>query len=153
MAYLKKSDYSLRISIVHLDEILTQAAATSGLTVDQVRDNAENLAYAEIKAWLSAKYKITEELGLDSASTDRNPLIMKWAIDISLYTIHFTVNPRDIPEIREKAYKAAKEELEAARDATILPGLAQKDSFYTRHLLGSQEKFTSKEFDVTEFCE
>lgn len=151
MAYLKKSDYSLRISIVHLDEILTQAALTSGLTADQVRENAENLAYAEIKAWLSAKYKITEELGLDSASTDRNPLVIKWAIDCALYTIHFTVNPRDVPEIREKAYKMAKEELEAARDATILPGLAQKDTFYTRHLLGSQEKFTSKEFDLTEF--
>jgi len=151
MAYLKLSDYSLRISIAHLDEILIQAAATSGLTVDQVRENAENLAYAEIKAWLSAKYKITEELAIDSASTSRNALVMKWAIDISLYTIHFTVNPRDVPEIREKAYKMAKEELEASRDATLLPGLAQKDTFYTRHLLGSQDKFTSKEFDLTEF--
>lgn len=155
MAYLKKSDYSLRIAIDHLDEILTQAANTSGLTSDQVRENAENLAYAEIRSFLISKYKIAVELAIDSASTSRNFLTLAWAIDISIYTIHFTVNPRDIPETREKLYKAAIDGLKAARDANIVLEIAQNDTFYTRHLIGSNvNKFVSHEFtDPTLFCE
>ncbi len=154
MAYLQKSDYSLRISINHLDEILEQAAADSGLTAAQLLTNSENLAYAEVRAYLISKYKIAEELGLSYTDT-RSFLVMKYVIDIALFTLHFTVNPRDIPETREKNYKASIEELKAARDANIVLELPQVDPFYTRHLIGSNvNKFVSHEFtDPTLFCE
>ena len=150
MAYLAKSDYTLQIAAAHLDSILSQAAASSGLTADQVLANAENLAYAEVKAYLSTKYVIDTELALSSPGT-RAFMVMKWIIAIALRNLHFTVNPRDIPEIREKAYKEAKEELEAARDGRLNPGIANKDPFYTTHLLGSEQKFISREFDLTGF--
>lgn len=149
MAYLKKSDYTLRIAIDHLDEILEQAANTSGLTSDQVRINAENLAYAEVRSYLISKYRIADELALDAIAqaNSRQYLVMRWCIDIALFTIHFTMNPRDIPEIREKAYKATKEELKAARDSTIILEIGQVDPFYTRHLIGSNSpRFVSHEF-------
>ena len=145
MAYLQKSDYTLRIAITHLDEILEQTAEGSGLTSDQVLANAELLAEAEIRSYLISKYKINEEFGL--TGTARNMLIVCWYIDIVLYTLHFGINPRDIPEHREKNYKNTIEALKAARDANIVPGLDNKDPFYTRHLIGSNtNKFISHEF-------
>lgn len=155
MAYLKKSDYTLRIAIDHLDEILTQAANTSGLTADQVRENAEKLAIAEVRAYLISKYKIAAEFSMDSANETRNMLVICWALDIALFTLHFTVNPRDIPETREKNYKRTIEELKAARDSNIILEIEQVDPFYTRHLMGSNiGKFVSNEFtDPTLFCE
>ncbi len=153
MAYLQKSDYTLRIAVDHLDQILEQAANTSGLTEDQVLANAENLARAEVRAYLVSKYKIAEELALNY-DAERNMLIVKYVIDLALYTLHFTVNPRDIPEIREKNYKMDIEELKAARDSNIILEIPQKDPFYTRHLIGSNQKFVSQEFtDPTLFEE
>lgn len=147
MAYLKKDDYTLRISLDVLDEILTQAAATSGLTNDQVLAQAEALAIAEVRAYLVSKYKIGPEFSIDSGSTARNMLILCWVIDITLFSLHFTVNPRDIPEIREKNYKRTIEALKAARDSNIILEIPQVDPFYTRHLLGSNpNKFVSHEF-------
>ena len=147
MAYIKKDDYTLRISLDHLDEILEQAAATSGLSEDQIRQNAEALAIAEVRAYLVSKYKITEELSIDSSSSARNMLILSWVLDIALFSLHFTVNPRDIPEIREKNYKRTIEQLKAARDSNIVLEIGQVDPFYSRHLIGSNvNKFVSQEF-------
>lgn len=146
MAYLQKSDYTLRIAITHLDEILEQAASTSGLTADEVLANAEALARAEIRAYLVSKYKIAEELALNYTDT-RNMLVVKWMVTCVIYSIHFTVNPRDIPETVEKNYKMMIKELEASRDSNIILEIAQKDTFYTRHLIGSNtNKFISHEF-------
>jgi phage gp36-like protein len=144
MAYLQKSDYTLRIAIDHLDEILEQAASTSGLTTAEILANAELLAFAEVRSYLVSKYLIGNELQLSGAA--RNMLIVRWCIDIALYTLHFTVNPRDIPEIREKAYKSCMDSLAAARDANIVLEIPQVDPFYSRHLIGSNQKFVSNEF-------
>ena len=148
MAYVKESDYTLRISIDHLTEILTQAAATSGLTTTQIRQRAEAVAEAEIRSYLISKYKIAQEFALDATTNDtsRNHLILQWYLDISLFNIHFTVNPRDIPETREKQYKMAMQGLAAARDANIVLEIDQVEPFYTRHKIGSNCKFISHEF-------
>lgn len=155
MAYIKKDDYTLRISLDHLDEILEQAGRESGLTADQIRQNAEALAIAETRAYLVSKYKIADELNTDSSSSARNMLIVSWILDIALFSLHFTVNPRDIPEIREKNYKRSLEQLKAARDSNIILEIAQVDPFYTRHLMGSDiNKFISNEFtDPTLFAD
>lgn len=145
MAYLAKSDYSLRIAIDHLDEILAQAAQSSGLTADQVLANAEALATAQITAYLKSKYKIAAEFGVTGAG--RGFLIVKWMIDLALYSIHLTVNPRDVPEIREKMYLEAVDELKGARDAMLDPNISQVDPFYSRIVIASGPKFNSKEFD------
>lgn len=155
MAYIKKDDYTLRISLDHLDEILEQAGNTSGLTADQIRQNAEALAIAETRSYLVSKYKIAGELNIDSSSSARNMLVVSWILDIALFSLHFTVNPRDIPEIREKNYKRCLEQLKAARDSNIILEIAQVDPFYTRHLMGSDiNKFVSNEFtDPTLFAD
>lgn len=148
MAYLVKDDYTLHISIEHLDEILEQAANTSGLTEDQILENAELTAQAEVKAYLTSKYKIADELA--TTGTSRNRMVIKWIVDLVIFHLHFTINPQDVPESVEKRYKSTIMELKASRDADINPGLSEKDSFYTRHLLGSNTKFYSKEFESGE---
>lgn len=145
MAYLAKDDYTLHISVAHLDEILGEAAETSGLTEDQILENALLTAQSEVSAYLSAKYAITTEFSV--TGTSRNRMVMKWVIDLVIFHLHFTINPQDVPDSVEKRYSMTIKELVASRDADINPGLTQNDPFYTRHLLGSNTKFTSKEFE------
>lgn len=151
MAYLAKSDYTLSIAVDHLDEILEQAAFTSGLTVTNVLNNAEAWAAALIKSYLVTKYNIVAEFALSSPSASRNPLIMQVYIDLTLCQLHKTVNPRDIPELRDNACKAAMQWLIDARDGTVVVDLtpqtpAAGEIVYPRSFVSSQPKFISKEF-------
>lgn len=152
MAYLKKDDYTLHISIDHLDQILAQAATTSGLTADQIREESEETAAAEIKSYLKAYYNIETELAKASTATGRNRMIKKCMIDISLYNIFFTVNPRDIPESREKLYDKCITDLKAYRDGMLDFGLdvidvdADGEADVQRIMLNGARKFISKPF-------
>lgn len=156
MAYLERDDYTLHISIDHLDQILTQAARSSGKTTEQLREEAEATAEAEILARLKGYYDIETELKL--AHTDdpdtRNRLVKKCMIDIALYHIHFTVNPRDIPEIRRALYDNCIEMLKEAQGGVIDIGLpipdadgdGESDTGYSRIMFESSTKFISKPF-------
>ena len=149
MAYLSKPDYTLRVSVVHLDEILAQAIETSGLTADQVRTNAESWAQAMINSYLSSRYDMVAEFALTGAS--RNFLIMQAMIDLTLCTIHKTINPRDVPEHISKACEDVMQWLKDARDGVIVSGLALKpatapDVNYQRTYINSQTKFISKPY-------
>ncbi len=151
MAYLAKSDYTLSIAVDHLDEILEQAAFTSGLTADNVRANAEAWAKALIKSYLVSKYNIVGEFAKNSPDTSRNVLVMQVMIDLALCQIHKTVNPRDIPELREKACESSMQWLKDARDGTVVVDLPTApttggDVPYNRTHLGSQRKFISKPY-------
>jgi hypothetical protein len=152
MPYLKKEDYTLRISILHLDEILEQAAESSGLSPAQVLSNAENWARAVVGSYLSTQYNVKGEYLLESAVTTRNFLIMQVTIDLVLCTLHKTVNPRDIPEHIAAACTAADEWLKGVRDELIslnLPVMeveegTQAEIDYNRTFIHSQIKFISK---------
>jgi hypothetical protein len=150
MAYLKKSDYTLRTSVVHLDEICDQAAESSSLTADQVREKAETWAMALVKGYIGTKYDMVAEYAKDGeAGTDtRNPILVQVLIDLALCTLHKGINPRDVPDHIAQACVDVKQWLEDARTPTFsldLPVLAvpvvQQHTF-----LDSQPKFISKEF-------
>jgi hypothetical protein len=150
MAYLAKSDYTLSIAIDHLDEILEQAAYTSGLTADTVRANAESWAKALIKSYLVSKYNIAGEFAIN-APAERNILVMQVMIDLALCQIHKTVNPRDIPELRQKACEASMQWLKDARDGIVVVDLPAQippagEVDYARTHIGSQVKFISKPY-------
>lgn len=151
MAYLAKSDYTISIAIDHLDEILEQAANTSGLTEDNVLSNAETWARAYIKSYLTSKYNIAAEFALDSASSSRNPIVMQILVDLTLCQLHKTVNPRDIPELRYKACEDAIQWLKDARDGTVVVDLTAQTAptgidNYQRTFASSQPKFISKPY-------
>lgn len=120
MAYLSKDDYTTVITQEYLDQILTQAAANSTLTEDAIREDAELTAQAEITSYLYAKYIIEDEFAKTVPDETRNRIIMRCAMNIALYNIHFVINPRDVPETREKAYDACLEKMAAFRDGELL---------------------------------
>jgi len=150
MAYLIKDDYTRLIALDHLTEILNQAAMTSAFSSDQILLNAQNMAVAEVKRYLNKLFEIDAELAKTNSDPARNENIVRCIIVIALYNLHFTVNPRDIPEIREKDYKMCREDLSACRDGILDFGLAAKPSDETdgmdRTDIKSARKFISKPF-------
>lgn len=155
MAYILIDDYSLRIGVEHLKEILAQATEQTGLDQDKVRDNAERWARSVIKSYLVSQYDIDTEFAKDgSAVTDlRNLQILQVLIDLVLCTLHKTINPRDIPEHIQNGCDSAKTWLEEARDAKIVVDLPAAEvppgpdtQVYPTTFLDSQRKFVSKPF-------
>jgi hypothetical protein len=161
MAYLVKDDYTLHISLEHLDDILNQAALNSSKTADQIRDEAEETAKAEINAYLSKYYDTATEFAIDGATNpgDRNRMIKKCMLDITLYHLFFTVNPRDIPESRERLYTDCIDSVKAYRDGHLDFGLSEVDTDadgtpdYERTVLKSHRKFITKAFTDRQLLE
>jgi len=148
MAYLQKDDYTISISVENLNEILEQAAELSGFTEDTVRENSELTAQAEITSYLSYKYDTATEFAkaFDDATDTRNKLILRCVVNCSLYNLHMTINPRDVPEKVEKAYEHCLEMMDAARRGEIDPGLDPVDDAKDFVKFGSNVKFVSKPF-------
>jgi hypothetical protein len=167
MAYIKKDDYSLRISQDNLDQILAQAVANTGLTEDQIREDAEQTAQTEISAYLTGAYIIEDEFSKDATTndTDRNKIVLKCVLDMALYFIHWVINPRDIPLIREKAYTNCQEMMAAFRDSDLIflvppavGGIAprlEEDGGTKGISMSGQVKFVSKPYSnfIDEFPE
>jgi Protein of unknown function (DUF1320) len=155
MAYLGQDDYSLSISVTNLNEILTVASGGSSLSTTQVRQNAEAMATAEINAYLSPVYNIAGELGKTSSDTSRSFLIINIMVNIALWYIHHTINPRDIPEVRQTLYDKAMSDLADFRDGKLvlsIPRLSASASGGRRRIeIYSNQKFTSKQFDDPSF--
>lgn len=147
MAYLQESDYTLRISIDHLEEILTQAANTSGLTNNQVRANAENWGIAMITQYLAPKWQIGVEFTKTAPDASRNFIIIGYLIDLAVYTIHRSVNPRDIPENVDKLYQDAMSAMPKIRSGELpLYGVSPVSNSVSQSFVSSGAKFVSQEF-------
>jgi len=146
MAYLSLDDYTLNISLENLNEILDQASEASGKTPEQVRLFAESYARAFVTSKLKSKYNIASEFAKDSSDTSRDMIVLMAVIDLTLCTIHKTINPRDIPELRTKACEAAVIWLDEVRDGKALIDVPLVSNPEVRSFLDSQEKFISKEF-------
>ncbi len=148
MAYLSQDDYTLSISLENLNEILDQASEASGKSADQVRLFAERYAQAFVTSKLKSKYNIAGEFAKNSPDDSRDMLILVATIDLTLCTIHKTINPRDIPELRTKACEAAVAWLNEVRDGTALieVPVLPSDEAEVRTFLNSQTKFISKPY-------
>ena len=151
MAYLEKPDYTISIAITHLDEILVQAADTSGKTADDVRLEAELVAQAEIAVYLSNRYDVAAEFAINAPAA-RSALMKKCVVDIALFNIHHTISARDIPEMREKNYQKCIEMMEAVRDKGLtFPGLVPVTDPLEKTFIGSQRKFVSRPYQEARF--
>jgi len=150
MAYLNKDDYSIAISLENLNEVLEQAAEQTSFTEDQVRENSELTAQAEIRAYLNYRYDMDAEFALTPptppAADARYKLTVKCVVNCSLYNLHMTINPRDVPEKVEKAYEHCMETLDAARRGELDLELTPRDDITEFVKYGSNVKFVSKPF-------
>lgn len=154
MAYLVKDDYTLHIALEHLDQVLKQAIKGSTLTPPQILQRTEGVAESEVISYLLGKYLIEDELAIDgSVDPDgRNKFIMRCMIDISLYHLFLSVNPRDVPESRQVQYDYAVSMLDKYRNEELNFGLPIVDldgdgvEDVLRINLSSNRKFISRPF-------
>ena len=150
MAYAQKDDYTISISLENLNEVLEQAGDQTSFSEDTVRSNSELTAQAEITAYLSYRYEIAAEFALTPpvppAADTRNKLVLRCVINCSIFNLHMTINPRDVPEKVEKAYEHCMEQMDAARRGDIDIGLPIKDDSKEFLKAGSNVKFVSKPY-------
>jgi hypothetical protein len=159
MAYLIEEDYSISISSYDLHDIIESARSNTGLSWDTIRGNAEAWAKAIIKSYLSAKYDTAAEFAITATAPPpaeetpdtRNAIIKQVMVDLALCQMHKAINPRDIPELREKACDASIQWLKDARDGKVVVDLDPApvpagQTAYNRTHIGSQAKFISKPF-------
>lgn len=145
MAYLEKADYTISVSHTHLDEILSAAVSGSGKAEDVVRQEAEDTAEAQIRSYTQAKYDVATEFAKTAPDATRARMIIKCMVDISLYHLHFTINPRNIPKLRADAYDNCIEHLKAIQKGTmVLVGVDEVESPLNHTFINSQIKFVSK---------
>jgi hypothetical protein len=151
-SYLDKDDYTICISIENLEDIIDQGIEASGVTEQELLDNSELTAQAEIRSYLNSIYKIDEEFAIDfdDAPDVRNKLVLRCTVNCSLYNLHMTISPRDVPEKIEKAYEHCMESLDAARRGELDFGLPPQEANGTDptewRKAGSNLKFVSKEY-------
>lgn len=148
MPYLEKDDYTIAIAIDHLDDVLTAAIESSGKSADTVRADAEATAQAQITAFVSSRYDIDTEFAI-VAPNARSRMVIKCVVDIALYHLHMTINPRNIPAIRQLNFDGCMDYLAGVREGkmalpnvALLPDASRVDA--TTML--SQRKFISKAF-------
>jgi hypothetical protein len=74
-------------------------------------------------------------------------MVLSIYIDLAICSLHKTINPRDIPELRDIACKQALQTLKDIRDGILSLNVATfaSDPVYVTEL-GSQTKFISKPF-------
>jgi phage gp36-like protein len=153
MVYANQADYSRIISKTDLGDLLLDAAADyAGKTTDQVLEEAEEGAEAEIKKYLGARFDLALEFAKDAGvpgeAISREKTILRCFLTISTYFLHFSINPRDIPELRSLEFNRCISTLEGIRDGEIYTELTEKAGAEGRlSTWGGGRKFISKPFE------
>lgn len=97
MAYLENSDFNLVIQDANLQQIINQNEA--------IRQQAELVAIGEARSYLIQKYMFDDEL--NKTGTARDPQLLNYIIDLTVYHLHSRIAPRNIPELRQTRYDNA----------------------------------------------
>lgn len=109
--YITEADYATRIDA----DILTSVSDDD----PAILDDCENMALEFMRGYLHARYDVAAIFGETGA--DRNPLLVKYAVDIALYYMYERVAPESIPENRQSAYDAAEKWLTRVQRCEINP--------------------------------
>lgn len=91
-----------------------------------VQADCELAAQCEMETYLSSRYDVALIFSATQLATDRNPLIILYLIDITLYHLHSNISPDTVPELRLTRYKAAIDWLKAVAMEKLSPVLPPK---------------------------
>lgn len=152
MAYLIQDDYSLRINVSNLIDILDQGILGTSFTITQLRQNAESWAMATITGYLTTQYNIQAEFAIPNTGA-RNFQILQATLDIAIFTLHKTINPRDVPDHVQIAFDNTMKWLDDARAGRTVVALSQAQdptnpngTPFQNSFVSSQVKFISKPY-------
>lgn len=109
--FIEQSDYTASI----LPDILTRL--TQGNTA--LLDTAEDTAIELMRGYLSARYKINDIFA--ATGNDRNPILVKYGVDLALKFLYDRLPPDQIPEQRVYNYEAALTWLRRVQKQEINP--------------------------------
>jgi hypothetical protein len=95
MAFIDKADYADSINNNILDGITTSD--------DDKLDKAEKKAIDFMKGYLSSRYDVDNIF--NKTGDDRHPVVLMYAIHITLYYIHSLIPYNKIPVLRKEQYE------------------------------------------------
>jgi phage gp36-like protein len=125
-AFIQTSDYDASIHREILDSLLR---ADSESYDPQIIEICEDRAIAEMKSYLNKTYDVEEIF--NATGTDRNALVLMFALDIAIYHIFCQHNPYKMSQVRQDRYDRAIEWLKGVMkgDITIAdaPRLPEED--------------------------
>ena len=128
--FIAITDYDASIHREILDALLRQGTADYD---PQIIEICEDRAVAEMRSYLNKKYDCNAIFAAEGQ--DRHPLILMFALDISIFHIFAQHNPYKIAKIRQDRYDRAIEWLKGVMkgDVTIdgaplLPGGQLEDN-------------------------
>lgn len=113
-AFINIEDYDASIHREILDSLLR---ADSENYDPQIIEICEDRAIAEMKSYLNKTYNVEEIFS--ATGTDRNSLILMFALDIAIYHIFCQHNPYKISQIRQDRYDRAIEWLKGVMNGDI----------------------------------
>lgn len=127
-AFINIEDYDASIHREILDSLLR---ADSENYDPQIIEICEDRAIAEMTSYLNKTYDVNAIFS--ATGSDRNALILMFALDITIYHIFCQHNPYKISQIRQDRYERAVEWLKGVMkgditiaDAPRLPGEEEK---------------------------
>lgn len=135
MAFIDKADYTSIINQNILDDI-TEVSDTK-------IDDCEKRAIKFMSGYLNNRFDVNNIF--NKTGTERNDVILGFAMDITIYYLHRLVNWRNAPSARVQAYNDAKEWLQKVSELQInpsdLPTLTDGSKDYVQ--FGSNPKRTN----------
>ena len=113
-AFIQTSDYDASIHREILDSLLR----TESENYDpQIVEICEDRAIAEMKSYLNKSYDVEEIF--NATGTDRNALVLMFALDIAIYHIFCQHNPYKMSQVRQDRYDRAIEWLKGVMKGDI----------------------------------
>lgn len=151
--YVKKSDFSRVINDQDLNDLLDEASIrVEGKTSNDVLEEAVEMAVSQVEAILSTIYEMDVEFSkrpkAQNVEDTREKNVLRHVLNIAVYWLCMTIEPRDIPELREMNYKSSIMELEKVRDGELIYKLQriQPDAPTRLTTIGGNSKFISKPY-------
>lgn len=149
MAYVQRSDYSRVISNDDLRDLLEEANEFfQGKEEGTVLDEAGSMAEAKIKMILGSVYDMAQEFAKNATTLPdpREQNVLRCYLHISVYYLHYVINPRDIPELRQLSYENCTSELEKIRDGELVIEVPKFEGSGRLMQFTGHKKFISKPF-------
>jgi phage gp36-like protein len=117
MIFLTTTDFTRSIPI----DLLTRI--TGGTAPDEpdtdVLDQAELDAIELMKGYLAARYDV--DAIFSAEAEDRNPIIVKYCVDVALFYMYHRMPTDQVPEMRAYAYEAAEKWLVRIQKQQVNP--------------------------------
>lgn len=114
--FLNQEDYKTLIK----DPILAKVVESN----DSIREEAEEMAQSEMSSFLNGDFDVESIFGETGA--DRNPVVIMYLLDMTLYHLHARLAHVQMPKIREERYKRAISWLEMVNAGKLTPDLPLK---------------------------